>query len=176
MFPLDAHPVRRSIYIALFLLALSEALSGQMIDTTKEINTWQLKHNFTRFEDVPLDTNMHQLHQEYNPAFEHGFSYESLGNLGHALNHVDFYLRPDANQFFFGRAWDPYRKTPERTLFFNTRALYLPVLFHQYIYQSISGAKYRGPPYTKLFSLYQFRACYLISWMANLSIRTSKPG
>lgn len=114
--------MRQSINIALFLLALTTAINGQVIDTTKAINTWQLKHNFTRFEDVPLDTNMHQLQQEYNPAFEHGFSYEALGNLGHALNHVDFYLRPDADQFLFGRAWHPYRKTPERTLFFNTRS------------------------------------------------------
>jgi len=113
--------VRKSPYIFLFLFALSAALSGQVIDTTLKINTWQLKHNFTRFEDVALDTNMHQIQKEYHPAFEHGFAYESLGNLGHALNHVDFYLRPDANQFVFGRAWDPYRKTPERTLFFNTK-------------------------------------------------------
>ena len=113
--------MRSSINISLFIFAMSAALNGQVIDTTKNINTWQLRHNFTRFEDMPLDTNMHQIQRDYNPAFEHGFSYESLGNLGHALNHLDFYLRPDADQFLFGRAWDPYRMTPERTLFFNTK-------------------------------------------------------
>lgn len=101
---------------------MSASVCGQVIDTTLDINTWQLKHNFTRFEDMPLDTNLHQIQRAYNPAFEQGFSYESLGNLGHASNHVDFYLRPDADQFLFGRAWDPYRMTPERTLFFNTKS------------------------------------------------------
>ncbi len=114
--------MRRSIHISLFFFVLSAGLQGQVIDTTLNINTWQLRHNFTRFEDVPLDTNMHQIQRDYHPAFEHGFAYESLGNLGHALNHVDFHQRPDADQFLFGRAWDPYRKTPERTLFFNTKA------------------------------------------------------
>jgi len=114
--------VRRSIHIFLLLFALSVSVSGQVIDTTLDINTWQLKHNFTRFEDVPLDTNMHQIQRDFNPAFKQGYSYQELGNLGHALNHVDFYLRPDADQFLFGRAWDPYRMTPERTLFFNTKS------------------------------------------------------
>jgi hypothetical protein len=113
--------VRRLIHIFLCLLTLTAALSAQVIDTTKNINTWQLMHNFTRFEDVPLDTNMHQMQRDYHPAYDHGFAYESLGNLGHAVNHLDFHKRPDADQFLFGRAWDPYRKTPDRTLFFNTK-------------------------------------------------------
>ena len=108
---------------------MSAAVSGQVIDTTLDINTWQLKHNFTRFEDVPLDTNLHQIQRDHSPAFKQGFSYEALGNLGHALNHTDFYLRPDADQFLFGRAWDPYRMTPERTLFFNTKAPFTSVSY-----------------------------------------------
>lgn len=95
--------------------------TGQVIDTTKKINTWELKHNYTRFEEVSLDTNMHQVHKEYNPALLQGFSYEALGNLGHALNHVDFFLRPETDAFLFGRAWDPYLKTADRTTFFNTK-------------------------------------------------------
>jgi hypothetical protein len=64
---------------------------------------------------------MHHLHKEYQPAYEQGFSYEYLGILGHALNHVDFFLRPEPDAFLFGRAWEPYLKTPERTIFFNTK-------------------------------------------------------
>ena len=78
-------------------------------------------HNFTRFEETPLDTNLHQVQRDYNPAYKEGFSYESLGILGHALNHVDFFLRPEPDAFVFGRAWEPYLKTPERTIFFNTK-------------------------------------------------------
>ncbi len=92
-----------------------------MIDTTRKINTWMLKHNYTRFEEVLLDTNTHQLERDYNPIHKEGFSYESTGILAHAVNHVDFMLRPDPSTFLFGRAWDPYLKTPERTIFFNTK-------------------------------------------------------
>ena len=60
-------------------------------------------HNFTRFEETPLDTNMHQLQRDYHPAYKQGFSYENLGILGHSLNHVDFFLRPEPDAFLFGR-------------------------------------------------------------------------
>ena len=113
--------MKRSINISLFIFALSAAVSAQVIDTSKNINTWQLKHNFTRFEDVPIDTNMHQLQRDYNPIYDHGFSYESVGILGHAVNHVDFMRRPDPGFFLFGRAWEPYLKTPERATFYNTK-------------------------------------------------------
>lgn len=92
-----------------------------MVDTSRNINTWQLMHNYTRFEEVPLDTNMHQLQRDYHPAYKQGFSYEYLGTLGHGINHVDFMLRPDPGVFLFGRGWNPYLKTPDRTLFFNTK-------------------------------------------------------
>ncbi len=94
---------------------------GQVIDTSKQINTWKLKHNYTRFEDTPLDTNIHQVHMEFNPAFKEGFSYEYLGILGHSLNHVDFFQRPEAGAFVFGVGWNPYLKTADRTTFFNTK-------------------------------------------------------
>lgn len=96
-------------------------LSGQVIDTSRMINTWRLMHNYTRFAETPLDTNMHQLQREYNPAYQRGFSYENLGILGHALNHVDFSLRPEPDAFLFGRSWGPYLKTADRTTFFNTK-------------------------------------------------------
>ena len=79
-------------------------------------------HNYTRFEETPLDTNMHQLHRDYQPAYKEGFSYESLGILGHGMKHVDFFLRPENDAFIFGTGWDPYLKTPDRTTFFNTRS------------------------------------------------------
>lgn len=119
-------------------LAVAVVAHGQVIDTSKTINTWELKHNFTRFEEVSLDTNMHELHKEYNPAFKQGFSYEYLGILGHALNHVDFFLRPKPDDFLFGRAWNPYLKTPERTIFFNTRVPYTSVA-----YSTITVKKWR---------------------------------
>ncbi len=111
----------RRIFILLLLSAPLTASLAQVIDTTKLINTWKLMHNYTRFEETALDTNMHQLHREFQPAFEQGFSYEYLGILGHSLNHVDFFLRPEADAFVFGVGWNPYLKTADRTVFFNTK-------------------------------------------------------
>jgi hypothetical protein len=113
--------VRRLLIIYVLISAVTVVAHGQVIDTSKNINTWMLKHNFTRFEEVRLDTNLHQLQRDYNPAFQQGFSYESVGILGNAVNHVDFMLRQDPSSFLFGRAWEPYLKTAERTIFFNTK-------------------------------------------------------
>ncbi|MDF1575138.1 MAG: hypothetical protein P1P86_08115 [Bacteroidales bacterium] len=113
--------MRRIFLISVLSLTVTLLAEGQVIDTTRKINTWMLTHHFTRFEEVTLDTNMHQLQRDFNPAFTPGFSYESLGILGHGVNHVDFMLRQDPSGFLFGRAWEPYLKTAERTIFFNTR-------------------------------------------------------
>lgn len=86
-------------------------------------------HNFTRFEETPLDTNLHQLQRDYHPAFKQGFSYEYIGILGHALNHVDYFLRPESDAFVFGRGWEPYLKTPERATFFNTKTPFTYVAY-----------------------------------------------
>jgi hypothetical protein len=112
-----------SRYISIFLVftVFSTAMFAQVIDTSKQINTWKLMHNYTRFEDASLDTNLHQVQRGCNPAFQEGFSYEYLGILGHSLNHVDFFRRPEAGAFVFGTGWNPYLKTPDRTIFFNTK-------------------------------------------------------
>ena len=78
--------MRRVCTISVLLLVAVVLVRGQVIDTSKNINTWMLKHNYTRFEEVPLDTNTHQLHHDYNPAYLQGYSYESVGVLGHGLN------------------------------------------------------------------------------------------
>lgn len=112
----------RERFTIFLLLSVALYANAQVIDTTKKINTWKLMHNYTRFEETPLDTSMHQLHRVYQPAYKEGFSYESLGILGHGLNHVDFFLRPEADAFVFGGPWDPYLKTTNRTIFYNTKS------------------------------------------------------
>jgi hypothetical protein len=114
--------LRRLFIITVILLGMMSMAYTQVIDTSKMINTWKLMHNFTRFEETPLDTNLHQVHRDYNPVYRQGFSYEYLGNLGQPLNHVDFFLRPKADDFVFGTGWNPYLNTPERTVFYNTRS------------------------------------------------------
>lgn len=122
--------MKKILYIILGILLFPEVSEAQVIDTTKAINTWQLMHNFTRFEEVSLDTNMHQLHTDYNPAFKQGYAYETIGILGHAMNHMDAVKRPDGSDFLFGRAWDPYVKKPERTIFFNTKTPFTSLAYY----------------------------------------------
>ncbi|MEA3463319.1 MAG: putative porin [Bacteroidota bacterium] len=110
-------------------MAVAVVAHGQVIDTTRKINTWMLEHNFTRFEDVLLDTNMHQVQREFNPAFLEGFAYESYGLLAGGVNHVDFMRRPEPSEFLFGRAWNPYMKTAERTIFFNTKTPFTSLVY-----------------------------------------------
>ncbi|MEN8158372.1 MAG: putative porin [Bacteroidota bacterium] len=121
--------VRKQLFISFLLLFSLTMLQAQVIDTSKQINTWKLKHNYTRFEETPLDTNLHQLHRDYHPAFKEGFSYEYLGILGHSLNHVDFFLRPEADAFVFGVGWEPYLKTAKRTRFFNTKTPFTSISY-----------------------------------------------
>jgi Putative porin len=121
--------VRKVILISVLIATVAVVSHGQVIDTTRKINTWMLKHNYTRFEEVQLDTNTHQLQRDYNPVYKEGFSYESAGILAHAVNHVDFTLRPDPSTFLFGRAWEPYLKTPERTIFFNTKTPFTSLFY-----------------------------------------------
>ncbi len=110
-------------------------------------------HNYTRFEETPLDTNMHQIQRDYHPAFQQGFSYESLGILGHALNHVDFFLRPGSETFVFGQAWNPYLKTADRTIFFNTKtpftSLSYSTMFENWREENVSAIHTQNAtPYT----------------------------
>ena len=121
--------MRRLFIISVLLLAVAVLAHGQVIDTTRKINTWMLEHNFTRFEDVLLDTNMHQVHHDFNPAFQQGFAYESYGLLAGGINHIDFMRRPDPSAFLFGRAWNPYMKTADRTIFFNTKTPYTSLVY-----------------------------------------------
>ena len=100
-----------------------------MIDTSAAINTWRLMHNYTRFEDTDLDTVIFRIHNEFNPILDHGFSYEYLGIVGHAANHIDYFKRPGNDAFFFGNGWNPYLQTPEREVFFNTKKPFTEVAY-----------------------------------------------
>ncbi|MEZ5070507.1 MAG: putative porin [Bacteroidales bacterium] len=91
------------------------------MDTSRTINSWGLKHHFTRFEEVRIDTNTAQLQRGYLPVYKEGFAYEFPGMVGQGVNHLDFFLRPGNETFLFGRPWEPYLKKPDRTTFFNTK-------------------------------------------------------
>ena len=89
-------------FLILVFALLSFNSLAQVIDTSAAINSWKLMHNYTRFEDTDLDTVLFRFHTEFNPILDHGFSYEYLGIVGHAANHIDYFKRPGNDAFFFG--------------------------------------------------------------------------
>ena len=111
------------LYIALLVLLLTglSPLEAQVIDTSKTINTWSLQHNYSRFEDTPLDTLLFEFTRQWNPRKRYGSSYAHLGVLGHAAENHYFFHRPGRESFVFARSLSPYMATPERTIFFNTK-------------------------------------------------------
>ncbi|MCA1746567.1 MAG: putative porin, partial [Bacteroidales bacterium] len=117
------------IYIIFMLSLLSAEMAAQIVDTTKEINTWKLMHNYTRFEDTKMDTALHDLHLNFNPLNRNGIAYEHLGILGHAAQNIYLFDRPGMSHFLFGASIEPYLATPDRTVFYNTRTPYTELVY-----------------------------------------------
>ncbi len=117
------------LHIFLLLVLLSAEASGQIVDTTKKINSWKLMHNYTRFEDTGLDTSLYDVHVVFNPLLRKGTAYESVGILGHAAQNMYLSDRPSNNQFFFGSSMHDYLATPDNTVFYNTRTPFTELLY-----------------------------------------------
>lgn len=122
------------LYIIPVLAIFSIEMSGQIVDTSKSVNTWKLMHNYSRFEHVDLDTTIFHLHKDYNPIHRVGFAYENLGIIGSAAQNIYFFDRPLTDQFLFGSSLQPYLATPDRTVFYNTRKP-----FTELVYSNIPG-------------------------------------
>jgi len=99
-------------YSVLLLVGLSTQVHGQVVDTSRNINTWTLMHNYSRFEDIEMDTSLYDLHLDYNPLYRNGFSYEYLGILGSAAQNHDVFARPGTSNFLFGSSLYPYLQIP----------------------------------------------------------------
>lgn len=91
-------------------------------------------HNYSRFEDVELDTGLYDLHLEFNPIYRIGMAYENLGIIGNAAQSLNFFERPGTNQFLFGNSLYPYIANPDRTIFYNTKNP-----FTELVYSNILG-------------------------------------
>jgi hypothetical protein len=120
-------------YCAFLIAFTGAALQAQVIDTTQRINTWMLMHDYSRFEDVTLDTTAFGLHTRFNPMFRNGTFYEHVGILSHAARNIDFFSRPQINHFLFGASLNPYLDNPDRTIFFNTRTPYSEIVYSNII-------------------------------------------
>jgi len=91
-------------------------------------------HNYSRFEDVTLDTALADLHLEFNPIYRNGMAYEDLGIIGNAAQSINFFERPGTTQFLFGNSLAPYLANPDRTIFYNTKNP-----FTELVYSNIFG-------------------------------------
>jgi len=116
-------------YSVLLLVGLSTQVHGQVVDTSRNINTWTLMHNYSRFEDIEMDTSLYDLHLDYNPLYRNGFSYEYLGILGSAAQNHDVFARPGTSNFLFGSSLYPYLADPDRTVFYNTKSPFTEITY-----------------------------------------------
>jgi hypothetical protein len=89
-------------------------------DSASIIYAWKLKTNFSRIEEVPVDTSLTNF-QIYNPLFKHSVSYSYLGNLGSPGISNVFSERLFSDMPFFLNAFSPYLNTAEATSFYNTK-------------------------------------------------------
>jgi len=113
----------------LFLLLLSAISAAQIIDTTQRINTWELKHNYTRFEAIAPDTSLESFHSNYNPVNRSKNLYNSLGIICNALQDVNYFNRPESKTYLFGAAYKPYLFSPDNTVFFNTKVPFTEISY-----------------------------------------------
>lgn len=105
----------------MILTCLSIHVTGQVVDTSKTINSWKLMHNYSRFEDTPLDTTIFDLHQQFNPLYRIGNAYEHTGIIGNAAQNIYFFDRAPSKLFMFAKAYYPIMADPDKTIFYNTR-------------------------------------------------------
>ncbi len=117
------------IHTLIIMGFLSVEVAGQVVDTSRNINSWKLMHNYSRFEDVELDTSLFDVHTDFNPLNRNGMAYENLGIIGNAAQSLSFFERPGNDQFLFGSSLYPYLATPDRTIFFNTRNPFTEIMY-----------------------------------------------
>lgn len=125
-------------YTVVVLLFLPVRVEGQIVDTTRRINSWKLMHNYSRFEDTQLDTTLYNLHLDFNPRNRDGFSYEYLGILGSAAQNHNVFARPGTGSFLFGASLYPYMADPDHTIFYNTKSP-----FTEITYSNILGTEWK---------------------------------
>ena len=117
-----------SVFILLFCqLALlngqvqSDTINNTIPDTTAPIvRTWQLKDDYSRLEDFPLDT-MQTSFQIYNPVYKNSFCNLYLGNLGLAAQTNLYFERTSDIRYLFLNYYRPYLVRASDNIYFNIR-------------------------------------------------------
>jgi len=115
--------------IILVLLTIGLSAQAQIIDTTQRINTWTLKHNYTRFEKAEADTSLEDFHRTFYLADHSGDLYGSTAIICNGMQNLDYFNRPANGSFLFGRAYEPYLMTPENTIFYNTKVPFTQISY-----------------------------------------------
>jgi hypothetical protein len=117
-----------SVIIILFLAvplikgqSRSDTTGNAVPDTTAPVvRTWQLKDDYSRLEDYPLDT-MQTSFQIFNPVFMQSYCNLYLGNLGLAAR-TNLYFVPRTDiRYLFLIPYSPYLVKASDNVYFNVR-------------------------------------------------------
>lgn len=100
---------------------IEEKIISATPDTTAPIvRTWQLKDDYSRLEDFPLDTLQTSV-QIFNPVMRYSFCNLYLGNLGLAAQTNHYFERVQDTRFLFLIPYKPYLVTASDNVYFNVR-------------------------------------------------------
>lgn len=116
----------------------------------RRIFSWTVSLEDNNITLRDMDTTIAEFQRDY-PFMRENVGSASLGNLGGATIPLNYFDRPQFQNFSFVQAWDAYLMTPERILFYNARMPYTNIsyqmsgqrakeeqLFHAVISQNIS--------------------------------------
>jgi hypothetical protein len=120
----------RSFLVFILLFCQLILLNGQVQDnnisktvpdtTAPIVRTWQLKDDYSRLEDIPLDT-MQTSFQIYNPVFKYSFCNLYLGNLGLAARTNNYFELASDIRYLFLNPYRCYLARASDNIYFNIR-------------------------------------------------------
>lgn len=100
---------------------------GAVIDTATyklpSLYAWTIDDRYGDRTLIPLDTLLNNYAQSTLPSAV-GLGVNHLGNLGSAIGYKDFFEQPETSAFPFMDAYAPWRMSPSKNLFYNTKIPY----------------------------------------------------
>lgn len=105
---------------------------GNALDTSviklSNIYAWTVDTRFGERTLAAMDTVRENFHRTVL-AEGQGIAVSYLGNIGGPLQQKEFFERKDVSQFPFMDVFEPWRRTPEKHLFLNTKVPYTNVQY-----------------------------------------------
>jgi hypothetical protein len=94
----------------------------------QEVSAWKIADNLGTKQVAEVDTVTANF-QDAAPQFRSGILSDFNGNLGSPLQSKEFFRRENSANFLFAYPYEPYLKTADKTLFYDTKRPYSNVSY-----------------------------------------------